>query len=378
MRRSLYASSAIHAGILLWIAFGGALFRDSPEVEFEVTGVTILSVSEFEALTAGVEPTPVVLETPVAPPQVEETAAPEAPAPEEAPPPVEQPEEAPEPQPDPEPQPPAPEAPEAEVTDQIVVPPTPSGTPDLPPSDTPTPSEAPRIAPVPAPTPEPDVETAPEVLDQPVNPDVSDAPAEEAPETAPEEATTEIVTEAETPSGGPIASIRPPPRPARPTPPAQPTDTAAAPEPTPTPEPEAPAAQEDPLADAIASAVADANATETAQPAAPSGPPLTQGARDGFRIAVQACWNVGALSTEALGTTVVVAFDMARDGRPDQGTMRLLEFSGGSEAAAQQAYEAARRAVIRCGVNGYDLPEESYDHWRQVELVFNPEGMRLR
>jgi hypothetical protein len=66
--------------------------------------------------------------------------------------------------------------------------------------------------------------------------------------------------------------------------------------------------------------VADANATETAQPAAPSGPPLTQGARDGFRIAVQACWNVGALSTEALGTTVVVAFDMARDGRPEQGT----------------------------------------------------------
>jgi hypothetical protein len=218
------------------------------------------------------------------------------------------------------------------------------------------------------------VETAPEVLDQPVNPDTSDAPAEEAPQTAPEEATTEIVTEAETPSGGPVApvaSLRPPPRPARPTPLAEPTETAAVPEPA--PEPEA-----DPLADAIASAVADANATETAQPAAPSGPPLTQGARDGFRIAVQGCWNVGALSTEALGTTVVVAFDMGRDGVPVGSSLRLLEFSGGSEAAAQQAYEAARRAIIRCGVNGYDLPEESYDRWRQVELVFNPEGMRLR
>jgi hypothetical protein len=52
MRRSLYASSAIHAGILLWVAVGGTLFRDSPETEFEVTGVTILSVSEFEALTS--------------------------------------------------------------------------------------------------------------------------------------------------------------------------------------------------------------------------------------------------------------------------------------------------------------------------------------
>jgi hypothetical protein len=377
MRRSLYASSAIHAGILLWIAFGGALFRDSPETEFEVTGVTILSVSEFEALTTGVDPTPVVLETPVAPPQIEQAEAPDPPAPEEAPPPVARPEEAPEPQPDPEPQPPAPEAPQAEVTDQIAALPTPSGTPDLPPDETPTPREAPRIAPTPAPTPEPDVETAPDVLDQPVDPDTSDAPAEDRPETAPEEATTEIVTEAETPSGGPITSMRPPPRPARPTPPVE-TAAAPAPEPAPEPEPQAPEPEEDPLADAIASAVADANATDTAQPAAPSGPPLTQGARDGFRIDVQTCWNVGALSTEALGTTVVVAFDMARDGRPEQGTLRLLEFSGGSEAAAQQAYEAARRAIIRCGVNGYDLPEESYDHWRQVELVFNPEGMRLR
>jgi hypothetical protein len=160
------------------------------------------------------------------------------------------------------------------------------------------------------------VETAPDVLDQPVNPDISDAPAEEAPETAPEEATTEIVTEAETPSGGPVApvaSIRPPPRPARPDAAGACDGDRHAPKPNP------PAPEEDPLADAIASAVADANATETAQPAAPSGPPLTQGARDGFRIAVQACWNVGALSTEALGTTVVVAFDMARDGRPEAG-----------------------------------------------------------
>jgi hypothetical protein len=100
--------------------------------------------------------------------------------------------------------------------------------------------------------------------------------------------------------------------------------------------------------------------------------------RDGFRVAVQACWNVGALSTEALNTTVVVAFDMSRDARPDAATMRMIEFSGGSETAANQAYEAARRAIIRCGANGYGLPEESYGRWQQVELVFNPDGMRLR
>jgi hypothetical protein len=157
---------------------------------------------------------------------------------------------------------------------------------------------------------------------------------------------------------------------------------AAAPEPEESPEPAAPPAPEpapepeDSVADAIADAVAEA--VTSAPPAAPSGPPLGQGARDGFRIAVQACWNVGALSTEALQTTVVVAFDMERDGRPVAGSLRLLEFSGGSEASAQQAYEAARRAIIRCGARGFDLPAEKFDQWQNVEMTFNPERMRIR
>ena len=47
MRRSLYASAAIHAAILLWVALGGTLFHDSPRPEFEVTGVTLVSVDDF-------------------------------------------------------------------------------------------------------------------------------------------------------------------------------------------------------------------------------------------------------------------------------------------------------------------------------------------
>ncbi len=105
---------------------------------------------------------------------------------------------------------------------------------------------------------------------------------------------------------------------------------------------------------------------------------MSAGARDGFRIAVQTCWNIGSLSTEAQGTTVIVGFDMSRDARPVEGSLRLVSFSGGSEAAAQQAFEAARRAILRCGTNGYGLPVESYEHWQQVEISFNPDGMRLR
>jgi hypothetical protein len=184
------------------------------------------------------------------------------------------------------------------------------------------------------------------------------------------------VTEAETPSGGPLgplASIRPPTRPER----SRPVETAAAaPETAPTPAPE-PQPQNDPLADAIASAVASAVSTP-APSNAPSGPPLTAGAREGFRVAVSGCWNVGSLSNEAQRTTVVVGFDMTREARPVEGSLRLISFEGGSDAAAQQAFEAARRAILRCGATGYGLPVESYDHWQQVELVFNPEGMRLR
>jgi hypothetical protein len=97
-----------------------------------------------------------------------------------------------------------------------------------------------------------------------------------------------------------------------------------------------------------------------------------------LRVAVQRCWNVGSLSSEALRTTVEVAVSMTREGRPDIGSIRLVGSSGGSDAAAKQAYEAARRAIIRCGTDGFDLPVEKYDQWREIEMTFNPESMRIR
>ncbi|MEM7723605.1 MAG: hypothetical protein AAF376_14715 [Pseudomonadota bacterium] len=382
MRRSLYASGGIHAAILLWVAFGGDLFRDTPEVEFDVTGVTLLSVSEFEELTALPAPAPLEQVAPPSPRPPEPEPEPEPPASEETPPeptppePVAEPEPEPEPEPLPEPEPTQP-ALRSEVTDTLAPPAPPSGAPDLPADDTPTPDNADRIAPLPAPAPEPDVEVAPEVAEQPTEPDTAEAPVEAEPETAPEEASTEIVTEAETPSGGPLgplASVRPPSRPTRP----QPTETAAAPEPDPSPEPEPtpdPAAEEDPLADAIASAVAEA-AAETS----PDGtvPPISAGIRDGFISAIRQCWNVGSLSSEAQRMTVVLRFTMNREGIPDAISIRLMSASGGSDAAAQQAFEAGRRAILRCGTSGYDLPAESYALWQEVEVTFNPEGMRLR
>ena len=76
--------------------------------------------------------------------------------------------------------------------------------------------------------------------------------------------------------------------------------------------------------------------------------------------------------------TVIVAVSMAENGKPDNGTIRMTSFSGGSETSANQAFEAARRAIIRCGAKGFDLPAEKYEQWREIEMTFNPERMRIK
>ncbi|MGB2892293.1 MAG: energy transducer TonB, partial [Albidovulum sp.] len=111
---------------------------------------------------------------------------------------------------------------------------------------------------------------------------------------------------------------------------------------------------------------------------AASGPPLTGGEKDALVVAVKACWNVGALSTDALNTIVTVGVSMDQSGMPISNSIRMIGYEGGDEAAARQAYEAGRRAIIRCAKNGYPLPVEKYAQWQEIEIVFNPEKMRMK
>ncbi len=108
--------------------------------------------------------------------------------------------------------------------------------------------------------------------------------------------------------------------------------------------------------------------------AAVSGPPLSQGEKDGFRVAVEACWNRGSLSTEASQTTVSVRFSMTPDGRVEKSSLKMIGSDGGSDAAAKQAYEAARRAILMCEKGGYKLPSEKYNRWKDVIIDFNASG----
>lgn len=263
--------------------------------------------------------------------------------------------------------------PEAEVADEapaIPAPPVESeGTVVI---ETPTqPAPAPRVAPQAAPAPPPEADVAEDVRET-ATPTPEAQPQDPAePATAPQEAATEIVTEAEDAaqsSFAPLASARPKSRPNRPAAPVRQAETPA--------EPAAPPS--DAINDALAEALGGGAQETTGTGQAPTGPPLTRGEQDALRVAVSRCWNVGSLSSEALRTSVVVGVAMAENGTPRVETIRMISYSGGSGAAALQTYESARRAIIRCGAPGFDLPVEKYAHWRDIEMTFNPEKMRIK
>lgn len=109
-----------------------------------------------------------------------------------------------------------------------------------------------------------------------------------------------------------------------------------------------------------------------AQSSKPGDLSLSETQVDSLRIAISSCWNVGSLSTDALGTTVVVEMSITESGVLESGSIRLVSYSSGTEASAGQAFDAARRAIIRCGSSrGLNIREGDY------ELTFAPEGIHL-
>lgn len=370
MHTGHYISATGHGILLGWLLLGSVFRSDPPPLN--VAEVSVLSEAEFAALTQPTAPAPEV-EEPPAPPAVEPQ-----PQPDPTPP---APEPRPEPAPQPAPEPPAPEPdpdPAPAPAPQPVPDPNPpvEAQPDAPdltfsaPVETPRPRLRPveRVAPEPVAQPEPDTSVADEVQEAADPQAEAETQAEtEAEATAPEEATTEIVTEAEEApqTSAPNVSPRPQLRPRAV------EQAAARPRPAETePEPDNTAAA---VADAVAAALSGGGQPQTD---VPEGPPITAGERDAFRVAVQGCWVVD-VGSQSANVTVTVAFDLDRDGKV-AGSIRQIASEGGSGAAAETAFQAARRAILRCQKDGYDLPVEKYDQWRSIEMTFNPKDMRIR
>ena len=369
-----YISGAGHVALIGWLLFGDAFHADPPPLM--VTEVAVLSEAEFAAMTERAQPPEATVDVaaPPAPTPPSETP-PQTPAPVPDTPPPPKPTPAPEPQPEPELAP-----------DPVPQPPTPEPVPDVqaPPDEKPTPPPAPRVAPEPVAVPDPTLPTDVEERPQVAPDEAAEQVEPEKDPAAAEAATTEIVTEAEKPaSSAPVRSVLPQLRPNRP----EPTETAEAetapktepatepkPEDKPEPKPETPDTQD---AAKAALEAALSGGTTTPEPDRPLGDPLTRGEREALRVAVEACWLVD-VGSQAANVTVVIGMAMDQKGMVVPGSMRMISAEGGDAAAVETAYAAARRAVMRCQADGYDLPSDKYEQWKDIEMTFNPEKMRLR
>ena len=227
---------------------------------------------------------------------------------------------------------------------------------------------APRVDTTAAEKPETDAAEADETQSSTAPSDAATEEVEAAEETAPKESATEIVTEPEVDpdSAAPVKSSRPKGRP---------TDIAALVEKAQQEEDEA-AEQARKDADAAAIEAALAAAQNETQPSVPSGPPLTSSEKNGLVLAVQKCWNVPVGLQNASDLVVVLSVELKPDGKL-AGAPVLIEPAGTPTGTTQQAFEAGRRALIRCAPYS-SLPAEKYEQWRQLEVVFNPKKMVVK
>lgn len=385
-RIGMMVSGGAHLGAILWLLIGGVFFSHDMPPPVATAEVSLMSQSDYDAMVAAAPKA--ATEAPPQPSLPEPPASdPVPPAPE--PKPEAKPQPRPEPQPEPDPSPDLTELtpPDAQVEDK---PPTPPAPPIESSAEVVTPEAQPKpadiVAPDPTEAPEQPADVAPDaVAETAPDPTAEPKPEPETEAAAPKETGDVLKTEDnkdKVASAAPPKSVRPKSKPPKPAPaeetkpaeePAQETtETAAAAAPTETPD----AAVNDALAEALAGEASEEPSPGTGT--ADSGPPMTGGEKDALVIAVKQCWNVGSLSTDALNTVVTVGVSMDQSGKPVTGSIKMIGYEGGSEASAKQAYEAGRRAIIRCGQNGFPLPPEKYAQWQEVEITFDPQQMRMR
>jgi hypothetical protein len=384
-----------HAGVILWVLVGDWLFAADKPPETMVMTVSTMTSAEFAELQAATE-TPAEEVASVRPqprPEPEPEPEPEPvvePVVEPEPEPVPEPEPLPEPEPEPEPEPvvepPPSDAVQAE-TEQVLE----SESTEIQPE-----AEAEEIV---APDPV-QPETEAETSDTPEPAVAEDPAAEEVIQDEPTEATVaedtgdileteaNALQEAET---GMTTSIRPRSRPERAPEPEPEVEVASAevPEEAPAEEPAEVPAEEQPVDDqATEDAINDLLGEAVEEPAdepveaagqdLPQGPPLSGSEMGNISSAIGRRWNLGASSTDALSTVVVLRVTFDETGKPIN--FEVLEAEGPSQAGIDNIVRTAKSAVTRAYTQdgGLPLPPDKYATWRVLDLVFDAKGMRAR
>ena len=381
-----YISGSAHIGLLGWMLLGGVF--QSEQLPVDVSNVSVVSLSEYaDIVMTDRAPEAELQPQDLMQPETEADPLPERPSQEQAVENIPQPELMVQPEETSRSAPQTPDPlliPTPEVTEPTkLAAPQSNDAAFIVPRSAPAPRPQPdkRIAPKPVAPPPPDVAQE-DQLRQAAAPSENPAavPQPEVDATAPEEAARESLAETDTPPKmAPDSSVRPQARPALPEPPKAPEPSpeianqspapVQAPKPKPRPEAEPePTPKEDPIQAALQEAMQGGS-----EPSESTGPALTKDEKEGLRDDVQACWIVDEGSLVS-NVTVTVAMSMTPEGKVKGGSLRLISGEGGSDRAKKIAFEAARRAILRCQKKGYDLPKEKYEHWREIEIIFDPES----
>ena len=373
METGVKISGTAHGVLICAAVFGAPIFSSDNENTIKVSEVSLISSEEFAAVYSG-NTDPIEVEKPkiipVEIPKPEEVVVKPKIKPEVITPPKEA---EPEPVGDTDVEDPAPVA-EIEKNGET----TPDPIEDVAPKQAEVISDEVVTAPE-EPT-EPDTKQVAATAPTPSDEKVAVKPEEPEQPAAPKETTTEIVTEAEKkvselapartsrPKGRPKdlkLAVKEPEKPVEPVKPEeseQPQDNQQS--------------IEDQIAEDIAKAIAEANAeaAETTS-AVVSGPPLNGSEMSGLVFAIQQCWNVPIGLQNDASNVVTMGISLTQDGRLSGEPIRISPETN-SATGIVQAFDAARRALIRC--QPYTLPPEKYETWREMEIVFNPRNMVLR
>ncbi len=104
------------------------------------------------------------------------------------------------------------------------------------------------------------------------------------------------------------------------------------------------------------------------------GLPLSASDRDAFRLKVQSCWNFPAELRNAAELRVIIGAELDEMGNILSGSVRIVEPDPIPDERFRTAYEAGRRALLRCSPYT-TLPKDRFATWRRIEAVFDPKGM---
>tara|TARA_B110000977_G_scaffold34956_1_gene46845 strand:+ start:116703 stop:117557 length:855 start_codon:yes stop_codon:yes gene_type:complete len=95
---------------------------------------------------------------------------------------------------------------------------------------------------------------------------------------------------------------------------------------------------------------------------------LTGEEADNFISKIQQCWNVPEGAKNNSSYVIAMGIKLTQDSILEE-EPKKLSLNTGSEAGMLQAYEAARRALIRC--QPFKLPAEKHEAWREMEIKFD-------